>query len=149
VFILIAFLPNLAQLIQSTDLPAHLSRPRIFLRAPSISSFFAFLAFLIGLCAVFIIIPCQTILQENTPEANRGKLFAVLAVLMTSFSAVPVIAVGGLSDLFGVTPIFLFLGIGILALGLLARDPGWFLSKHSLPLRVREFLGLGHWEKQQ
>lgn len=139
-------IPTIAQLIQSSDLPLHLSRPRYFFRAPSLSLLFAFGAFLAGFCTVAIIIPSQTILQENTPQKDRGKIFAVLAVVMTAFAAVPVILAGGLSDLFGVAPLVTVIGGAIFVVGLLALRPNLFFGENHLPLRIKQFLGLGHWE---
>src|SRR6185369_5504361 len=61
---------------------------RYFLNAPSLSSTFALIAFLLGGCAVAIIIPSQTVLQENTHAKIRGKIFAVLAVMMNAFAII-------------------------------------------------------------
>lgn len=147
IFILIGIVPLLAQFFQSRELPLHLSRPRYFFRAPSLSFFFAILAFLLGFSLVSIIIPCQTILQENTTEKNRGKIFAALAVLMTGFAAVPVLIAGGLSDIFGVMPIMIAVGIFVLVIGFLAKSPNLFFKEGHLSINTKEFLGLGHWEK--
>lgn len=146
IFILIGLVPAIAQILQFPEIPAVATRPRFFIRAPSVSTLFSIMAFILGLSAAMITVPSQTILQERTPEENRGKLFAVLAVIMTAFSAIPVILAGGLSDLFGTTPIFVSLGVIILAVGLLVWRPAWFFKKGHLPFRMREFLGLGHWE---
>jgi MFS family permease len=147
IILAIGFLPTIIHLFQAADLPTHLSRPRYFFRAPSISSLFALLAFLAGFCAVSIIVPCQTILQERTTIKNRGKIFAVLFVIMTAFSAVAAILAGGLSDIIGVTPIFVGLGIIVFLVGLLVWRPSFFFRKDHLPYGLCEFLGLGHWEK--
>lgn len=144
-FILVGIVPTVAHVFQSADLPSYITQPRYFFRAPSLSTFFGFLAYLLGFCMVSIIIPCQTVLQENTTEKNRGKIFSVLVVLMTAFSALPVIVAGGLADLFGVTPIFTGLGLIILALGIVALRPQLFFHEQKLPGRVKEFLGVGHW----
>lgn len=147
VFILIGLLPTLAQIFQSAELPAYLTRPRYFFRAPSLSSFFGIVAFLLGLCSVAILIPCQTIIQENTTEKNRGKILSVLYVLMTAFAALPVVVAGVLSDLFGTTPIFIFLGITVFIIGIISFRPHIFFSERHLPFRLRQFLGLGHWKR--
>lgn len=146
-FLLAGAVPTIAQLFQSSDLPIYLSRPRYFFLVPSLSFWFALGAFLTGICAVSIIIPCQTVLQESTTEKNRGKIFAVLAVVMTSFAAIPVILAGKVADTFGVLP--LVTGIGLIAflVGLLALRPSLFFKENHLPFKIRQFLGLGHWEK--
>lgn len=146
IFILIGLVPEVAQLLQSPELASATTRPRFFIHVPSVSTLFSIMAFILGFTAALIIVPSQTILQERTPEGDRGKMFAVLAVIMTSISAIPVILAGGLSDLFGTAPIFIGLGIVILAVGLLAWRPSWFFEKSHLPFKMKEFLGLGHWE---
>lgn len=147
IFILIGLVPEIAKVTGLSEIPQHALRPRYFFRAPSISALFSIMAFILGFVAALIIVPSQTVLQEATPEEDRGKLFAVLAVIMTAFAAAPVILAGGLADVFGPAPIFIGLGIIILIFGLIAWCPGWFFQKSHLPFKMREFLGLGHWER--
>lgn len=144
-FLLAGAVPAIARILQSTDLPIHLSRPRYFFRAPSLSFWFGVGSFLTGVCAVSIIIPCQTVLQESTSEKNRGKIFAVLAVVMTAFASVPVILAGRLSDLIGVLPLISAIGIIVFIFGLLALRPNLFFREKHLPFKIKEFLGFGHW----
>ena len=147
IFTLAGLTPFIANILQSTDLPIHITRPRYFLRVPSLSTIFAIGAYLAGFCMVSIIIPCQTVLQESTPEEKRGKIFSVLAVVMTAFAAIPVILAGSLSDLFGVTPFITSIGFFVVIVGAFVARPDWFFKKHHLPYAVREFLGLGHWKE--
>ena len=100
-----------------------------------------------GISTALIIIPAQTVLQENTNERIRAKVSAVLVVLMNLFAAIPVILAGALSDLFGVIPIFISLGVIITLGGIIAFRPALFFTKEYLPPKLREFLGIGHWEK--
>ncbi|MBI2019673.1 MFS transporter [Candidatus Daviesbacteria bacterium] len=103
-------------------------------------------SFLIGIILVSVLIPSQTVLQENTPEEDRGKVFAVLGVAMAGLSLGPVLLSGLLADLFGTTPIFIGLGSTVILAGLFGLKPSLFFKKEHLSYRVREFLGLGHWE---
>jgi MFS family permease len=134
--------PDIATLLNETEIPKRIHHLRYFFNAPSLSSTFAIGAFLLGLAAVTIIIPSQTILQESTTERNRGKILAVLAVLMNAVAAVPVILAGAFADFFGVQPIFIFVGSFIFIIGLLGTKPGMLLIAGFLPLRVKQFLGL-------
>lgn len=138
--------PYVANWLNATDLPQKIYHLRYFFNAPSLSSAFAVMAFLMGLVAVAIIIPSQTVLQEVTHHQIRGKIFAVLVVAMNSFALLPVLLAGGLADLFGVTPIFMALGIIVFLIGVCVLKPGLIFGENFLPFRVREFLGLGHWE---
>ncbi len=103
-------------------------------------------SFLIGMAMISILIPSQTVLQENTPERARGKVFSVLGVAMSGLSLIPVFVTGILADIFGTTPIFIGLGFLIILVGLFGLNPSLFFRKGELSYRVREFLGLGHWE---
>lgn len=145
-FIGVGLAPSIAHLFQSTDLPMHLVRPRYFLKAPSLSTSLGVMAYFLGFCLVSIIIPCQTVLQEHTSEKNRGKILSVLTVFMTGISILPTILAGGLSDIFGVVPILIGMGVFVLSLGLIAFRPGWFFKEGQLPYSWREFLGFSHWE---
>jgi MFS family permease len=103
-------------------------------------------SFLIGIAVVSILVPSQTVLQENTPEEDRGKVFSVLGVVISALSLVPVLLTGVLADVFGTTPIFIALGALVIIIGLFGLRPSLFFKKKDLSFRVREFLGLGHWE---
>lgn len=134
--------PDIARALNETEIPSKIKHLRYFFNAPSLASSFAIGAFLLGLSTVTVIIPAQTILQEETNDQNRGKILAVLAVLMNVFASLPVMLAGAMADLVGVQPIFLVVGSLIFALGILATKPGVLAIKGFLPLRFREFLGI-------
>lgn len=105
-------------------------------------------SFLLGIAMVSILVPSQTVLQQNTPEGDRGKVFATLGVAMAALSLLPLLLSGFLADVFGTNPIFIGMGIVIISAGLFGLAPSLFFQKRDLPYHVREFLGLGHWEKK-
>lgn len=141
-FFLVGISPVISPAIQYLAKP----RPLHFLTQPSLSSVLITGSFLLGLCLVSILVPSQTVLQENTADESRGKVFSVLGVAMAALSLIPVFLAGILADIFGVTPIFVGLGVVIIFVGLFGLRPSLFFSKHQLPFKMREFLGLGHWE---
>ncbi len=145
-FVLFGVAPAIANFFNSSELTSYIIRPRYFFRAPSLSFWFGVMAFLVGISAVSIIIPCQTTLQEATNAKNRGKIFATLSVIMTAFSAVPVVLAGGLADMFGVKPILIGLGAIVFFIGAAVSSPNLFLTEKRVPNRLKEFLGTGHWE---
>lgn len=145
-FFLAGITPVIAELIQATELPSYIRYPRFFFRAPSLSLFFGIGSFILGVCAVGIIVPAQTVLQESTTEKNRGKIFAVLLVVMNLFAAVVSVLAGLLADVIGAASIFVLISVVILTMGILVRKPASFLKEAYLPYKIREFLGLGHWE---
>lgn len=146
-FFLAGVMPILADIFHAADLPSYIRYPRFFFRVPAISTIFAIGSFLMGMAAVGIIVPSQTVLQENTTEKNRGKIFAVLVVVMNVFAAVVSVLAGAFADLLGAATIFAIMGILVLPVGIFVRKPGLFLKEGYLPYKIREFLGLGHWER--
>lgn len=74
------------------------------------------LAFILGIANALIFVPSNTILQEETSAAMRGKIYGVLNSMVGLFSLFPIIIVGGLADLFGVGAVLTGIGIGILLL---------------------------------
>ncbi len=129
------------------ELPERIRHLRYFFNAPSLSSVFATGAYFLGICAVAVIIPSQTVLQSSTTDQNRGKIFSVLVVFMNAFAVVPVLLAGLLADSIGVNNVFVGLGVIIFLIGLVASNPHLFFPEKSLPFKIKEFLGLGHWDK--
>ncbi len=121
--------------------------PRPFFYQPPISAIMSLGSFFVGLAMVSIVVPSQTVLQENTPEEDRGKVYSVLGVFMSIFTAIPALLAGLLADFVGTRPLFLLMGGSIALIGLLALRPQFYFEKKSLPRNIREFLGLGHWKK--
>lgn len=118
-----------------------------FITQPPLAAVLAIGSFFLGIALVCILVPSQTVLQENTPDENRGKVFSVLGVAMSGMALIPVLLSGILADMFGTTPIFIGLGSIIIIIGLFGLKPNLFFQKHELTFRVRQFLGLGHWGK--
>ena len=72
------------------------------------------LAFIIGFATAFVFVPANTILQEETSDESRGKIYGLLNSLVGVISFIPVVAVGGLADVIGVKAVIT--GIGIIVL---------------------------------
>lgn len=143
---LLFFMVGIAPLISPAINYFRHPRPVPFFYQPPLSKVLVVGSFLLGLAMVSILVPTQTVLQESTPESSRGKVFSVLGVAMSGLSLIPVLLSGVLADIFGVTPIFIGLGGTIILLGLFGLKPDLFFTRKGLPFKVREFLGLGHWE---
>jgi len=141
-FFLLGIVPILSPAIRHFRQP----RPVPFFYQPPLSKVLIVGSFLLGIAMVSILVPSQTVLQENTPEEDRGKVFSVLGVAMSAFSIVPILVLGLLADIFGTNPIFIGMGMVIILIGLFGLNPNLFFSKDALPYYIREFLGLGHWE---
>jgi MFS family permease len=123
-------------------------RPLPFVYQPSLSTILAVGSFLLGITMVSVVVPSQTVLQENTPDSVRGKVFSILGVLMSALTLLPVVLVGILADIFGTAPIFIAIGGSVALLGFMAIRPSFYFDEKHLPYRLRQFLGLGHWKKE-
>lgn len=65
------------------------------------------ITFLLGVEFTVVTIPSQTVVVENTEEELRGRIFSMGFMLISFLSALPVIFVGALADLFGITWVML------------------------------------------
>ncbi len=142
--LLVGLAPIISPAIQHFSHP----RPLPFFYQLTLSKVLIAGSFLLGFAVVSILVPSQTVMQENTPEKDRGKVFSMLGVAMSGLSLIPVLLSGILADIFGTTPIFIGLGSIILLVGIFGLNPSLFFKKERLSFRVREFLGLGHWEEK-
>lgn len=77
------------------------------------------IAFLLGFANAFVFVPANTILQENTTDEVRGKVYGVLNTIVGIFSLLPLLVVGSLSDLLGVSTVIIGIGICLFVLGIL------------------------------
>lgn len=74
------------------------------------------LAFVLGFATAFIFVPANTILQEETSDESRGKIYGVLNTLIGVTSIIPVVLVGGLADIIGVKSVITWVGISVIIL---------------------------------
>jgi MFS family permease len=71
---------------------------------------------LAGFAFVAIFVPAQTLMQERTPVALRGRLFAVAMVMSNVTSIAPLLLAGAVADILGVAKAFTLLGLGLFAI---------------------------------
>ena len=70
-----------------------------------------------GFALSMVIISSQTILQERAPVESRGRIFAAQIMLGNVASILPLLLIGELADLFGVSQIMGLVAVGMFALG--------------------------------
>ena len=80
----------------------------------AIASFFC-----LGFANSLIDVTCNTILQEQTQEHMRGRVYGVLASLIGGVAILPVFVSGLLADTWGVGTVVFCLGLGLAGLGIL------------------------------
>lgn len=77
------------------------------------------LAVIIGFAFSLVFVPSNTILQEETTDEQRGKVYGSLNTLVGIFSLIPVLGVGVLADIIGVSLVITFIGILLISISLL------------------------------
>jgi MFS family permease len=83
----------------------------------TILHFMVVIAFILGVANSFVFVPANTRLQEKTSDELRGKIYGFLNTFTGILSLIPIIIVGGLSDLIGVSAVITGIGISLLVLG--------------------------------
>lgn len=79
------------------------------------------LAFILGIANALVFVPSNTILQEETSEEFRGKIYGFLNSFIGVVSLIPIIIVGGLADLFGIVQVLMGVSAILLMIGLYLR----------------------------
>jgi MFS family permease len=77
------------------------------------------LAFILGIATAFVFVPANTVLQEETSDESRGKVYGVLNSLIGVMSIVPVVVVGGLADLIGVKAVITGTGLVVILIAVI------------------------------
>jgi DegV family protein with EDD domain len=75
---------------------------------------FLMIAIISGCGAALIVIPARTLVQEQTPDAMRGRVTSTQLFLSNALSMAPLPLLGGMADLFGVQRMFTSLGLFLL-----------------------------------
>ena len=74
---------------------------------------------LAGIGLALVLIPAQTVIQEQATDDVRGRVLTVQLTLANALSIPLLLAAGGLADLFGIPQIIIALGAILLPLALL------------------------------
>jgi MFS family permease len=71
-----------------------------------------------------IVVASQTVLQERAPEQARGRVFAVQLTLGNIFSIIPLLLIGGLADVIGVSRVLILIAVLIMVVAFISRRRG-------------------------
>jgi len=74
------------------------------------------LAFILGFFLALVFVPSNTVLQEETSDEERGKIYGSLNTLVGVISFLPVVAAGSLADIFGITKVLTAIGVFLIGI---------------------------------
>jgi MFS family permease len=79
--------------------------------------------------------PAQTTLHERIPAEMRGRVLASQMVLANGVALIPLVVVGGIADIYGVSSVILSIGVLMLLGGALSvyLDQRWIRNEDSSP----------------
>ncbi len=78
-----------------------------------------FLAAIVGFASALMLVPSNTIIQEETSDEMRGKIYGALNALTSALALVPIIIAGSVADIFGVGTVLTVIGILVAAAAVL------------------------------
>jgi MFS family permease len=113
--IVFMFLPYGSK-VTSRDFVHHLNTMLPHFLEINILEIMVILAFILGVANSFIFVPANTIVQEETSDEIRGKIYGFLNTIVGILSFLPILLVGGLSDLIGVNAVIVGIGFSLLIL---------------------------------
>lgn len=77
-----------------------------------------FLATIIGFAFSLVFVPSNTLIQEETTDRQRGKIYGSLNTLVGIVSIIPILGVGLLSDFIGVSRVITLIGVVVIFISL-------------------------------
>ena len=89
-----------------TEVFSRVGSPGLGAAFPVFAAIVSGTAFVFGVSYAFITVPAMTLLQEELRDDIRGRVFGVLNMLISIFSLLPLLIVGPIADLWGVSPVF-------------------------------------------
>jgi hypothetical protein len=98
--------------------------PSRFLRVSLLQAFVMLFAAPMGFFYALLNAPAQTVLHERAPAHMRGRIFATQVVSANFISLLPLLLVGAVADLVGITPVLLMLSVGLGVLAFVSNAVG-------------------------
>ena len=95
------------------------------------------LAVIMGAGAALVMVPSQTILMERAPVPARGRIFAVQIMLGNVAAVLPLLFLGGIADIFGVSIVIGLVAATVIALAIVAHREGKLAARED-ELAARE-----------
>jgi len=103
--------------------PLFVGHPELMLTTSAMVMFFSLI---VGMTMAAINIPAQTVVQERSSDAVRGRVFAVQFTLSNAVGIPPMLFVGNLADIFGI-PLVTF-AVAVMIATLAIANLSWVIS---------------------
>jgi MFS family permease len=113
------FVETIAEALERTERLNPFGTDRVFGLSILVALTMAF-AGPLGLSYALLNTPAQTTLHERTPEQMRGRVIASQMVLANGVALIPLVVVGGIADLYGVSSVVLAIGLLLALAGALS-----------------------------
>jgi MFS family permease len=91
------------------------------------------LAVLFGLGLGAVLIPCLVLIQEETEDATRGKIFGGAFLAINLAIAVPLLAAGAIADVVGASDVVGGLGLALIITGVIGWRRRWGVVPSEAP----------------
>ncbi len=105
--------------------PLFVGHPELFV---STSAWVMIFSLIIGMTMATVNIPAQTIVQERSSDAVRGRVLAVQFTLANLVAIPPMLFLGNLADIYGIPTVTLVIGLVIAAFAV--ADLTWALARY-------------------
>jgi MFS family permease len=105
--------------------PLFVRFPELYLTASAVVMFFALI---IGMTMAAINIPAQTIVQERSNDAVRGRVLAVQFTIANLIALPPMLFVGNLADVYGIPRVTVFIAAAVAFFALV--NLGWAVTRY-------------------
>jgi len=132
---LLATVRGLAEIMETTPGPLN---PGRFLGLSLLQSLTMAFAAPMGFCYALLNAPAQTVLHERAPPEMRGRIFATQVVSANFVSLLPLLIVGGLTDLTSVTAVLLGIAVFLLLFAYFSYRVGGIMDGEEEPPRTVE-----------
>ena len=116
--IVFLFFPHIS-FVTSKNIVISLNTTLPYLLDINIIHMLLIMAIIIGFAFSLVFVPSNTILQEETTDEQRGKIYGSLNTMVGLVSIIPVLGVGALADLIGVGRVITIIGISIIGISIL------------------------------
>ncbi|MCL5411702.1 MAG: MFS transporter [Patescibacteria group bacterium] len=85
--------------------------------------------FFLGVANSFVNVPATTMIHKLVPSDLRGRVYGIVNMLISGVAFLPLLIVGGLADVFGVSLILVLIGFFVFFLGLYRLRRGVYTEK--------------------